>query len=223
MTLLYLISSNVELPAINYPVNNGYPVNDGTNIPIGEITKSMQIGQTFVAERSNLSRIDILFATYKRENTEDILFHLRKKFGSNNDIVLYRFNPKFLEDNRYFSITFPEIPDSEGKVYYFYIESPTSYSGNAVTIWYLPNSSYTQGNLYINGMPSKGSLVFRPYYESNMTEYLNTLLRRLEVNKPWFYNKYTFITLFIIYISSLFFAGLLIENLQDSERERDDV
>lgn len=214
--LLFISFSNVELPATFYPVN------DGTNKPIGEITRSIQIGQTFVAEHSNLNRIDILFATYGRKNTEDIIFHLSEKLIPEKDIVTftYKFNAKSVENNKYFSITFPEIPDSEGETYYFYIESPESKEGNAITIWYLPNNSYAQGTLYINDNVSGGDLLFRPYYKSNLKQYLYILLDRLQTNKPWFYNKYTFIILFIMYFSSLALAALFIINLRDFQGAR---
>jgi hypothetical protein len=200
--LLYIIFISFEIPA------KFYPVLDGSNMPIGEITKSIHIGQTFVSERSNLNRVDILFATYGRKNTEEVIFYLRENSDRGRDIVVYKFNAKSIENNKYFSITFPEISDSRGKYYYFYLESPNSKVNNAITVWYLPNNSYAMGDLLINGTVVKGDLLFRPYFKTNIIEYMDILLERMQMNKPWFYNKSSFIILFLLFFSSVVLAAI---------------
>jgi len=117
------------------------------NQPIGEITGGITAGQTFYSTLPNLNSIDIEFATYARANTKDILFHLRERPDSSIDIITMRVNAQQIPDNQYYKFKFEPIKNSVNKSYYFFLESPNSFPGNAITIWSSKDDVYSQGSL----------------------------------------------------------------------------
>ncbi len=131
--------------------------------PIGEIYGAKTVGQTFVSTQPRLDRIDILLATYARTNTEDIIFHLRSSPNSPNDIVTIIVNAKNISDNQYYSFSFKPILNCKGKTYYFFIESPQSKPGDAITMWYNTEDDYRDGSAYIDHKPIEGDLCFKIY------------------------------------------------------------
>ena len=46
-----------------------------SNFPVGEIIKGIEIGQTFYCNNDNLARIEVMLATWARENHQDVIFH----------------------------------------------------------------------------------------------------------------------------------------------------
>lgn len=134
---------------------------------VGEIYGTVKVGQTFISEHNNLTRIDVLLATNGNElGNQDIIFHLKNKPLDPKDIVAIKINASNVFDNTYYSFDFPPIYNSEGKNFYFYIESPTSSIGNAITIWATDNDAYKNGSLYQNDFPSIDDLNFITYYEN---------------------------------------------------------
>jgi hypothetical protein len=137
-----------------------------SNQPVGEISGGTTIGQTFYSTLPNLNSIDIDLATYGRSNTKDVIFHLRERPESKNDIVTLQINAQKISNNAYYTFKFPIIKDSVNKSYYFFLESPTSVPGNAITIWSSKDDVYPDGSLYVNSNPVPGDLAFKVYYES---------------------------------------------------------
>ena len=132
--------------------------------PVGEIHGARTVGQTFVASHDGLSRIDVQLATYARRNTQPIIFHLRSDPSGATDIATITFEAEEVEDNVYRPFRFPPIPDSEGRSFYFFLESPTSRPGDAITIWHDPNDVYADGQMYTQGKPLGGDLAFKTYH-----------------------------------------------------------
>lgn len=186
-----------------------FPVADGSNVSIGEIIGSVKVGQTFVADSNQLNRMDILFATYARVNTGDIIFHLREK-PTTIDITTIKINSILLHDNKMYSFKFEPIPDSKGKQYYFFIESPNSTKENAVTVWILRNSNYTDGKLFLNDNPTAGDMIFRSYHKTTLKVFTDELLSRILLNKPSYFNEYFLYSFGILY---LFLTFVIIINL----------
>jgi hypothetical protein len=176
-----------------------FPVADGSNVPIGEIKSAMKVGQMFVSDSNQLNRIDVLFGTYARVNTGDIVFHLREK-PTSVDITTIKINAIYLQDNKMYSFKFEPIPDSKGKQYYFFIESPNSTKENAVTVWILRNSNYTNGKLFFNDNPTTGDMVFRSYYETTLKAYTDELFSRILLNKPSYLNEYLLYGFGVLYV-----------------------
>ncbi len=133
--------------------------------PVGEIYGSHTVGQTFVSHQARLSRVDVLLATYARKNTQPLIFHLKSSPSSPDDIVTITVDAIAIKDNAYHRFSFSPLLDSKGKSYYFFLESPQSEPGNAITVWHSPYDAYAEGRLYIDGQPREGDLAFRTYYD----------------------------------------------------------
>ena len=133
--------------------------------PVGEVHGPNTHGQTFIARYPNLNRIDVKLATFGRENHLPLVFHLRR--GSldeaNSDIVTLKVQPSQVADDSFYSFTFPVIPDSQGQMFYFYIQSPRSMPGDAFTIWATSDDAYPEGTRTLNGKPAPGDLCFVAY------------------------------------------------------------
>lgn len=179
----------------------------------GEIHGSMTIGQTFTAPYDGLYRIDVLMATYGRENTEDVIFHLlRSNRESEGDLVQISINGREIEDNQFHSLTFNPIGDSEGKSYYYYFDSPESVPGDAVTVWGTTKDLYAGGRAFRNHRPGQGDLTFLTYYQPSSVDKVRILLDRLAQNKPLFWgDKRFYILLALLYFSlfGLFWVTLI--------------
>jgi hypothetical protein len=133
-------------------------------IPVGEIIGEITAGQTFYSPYSNLDSIDVFMATWARNNTKDVTFHLKRSPESSNEIASITINAHELKDNSYYKFKFPKIIDSADKSYYFYIDSPNSVAGDAITIWSSKEDVYHQGTAYINSTPFERDLTFKVYY-----------------------------------------------------------
>jgi len=130
--------------------------------PVGEIYGETKVGQSFYSYGSGLSGIKVLMANYhNRENTHNVIFHLMENPKSTKDFRRVVVNASEILDNEYHNFEFNPIPDSKGKTYYFYIESPDSVPGNAITVLYAPDDIYGGGTRFMNSKPVKGDLFFQ--------------------------------------------------------------
>lgn len=104
---------------------------------VGEITGGMEVGQTVVPASNNWSEIEIGMATFSsRNNTKDIIFHVRERIDSDQDIRTVVVNAGDILDSEWQRFKFEPIPDSQGQEYYIAVTSPDSVIGDAVTIKY---------------------------------------------------------------------------------------
>ena len=140
-----------------------------TGPPVGEIYGHMKVGQTFVSYTSELKGIKLLMANYhNRPNTEDVIFHLRKDLDSKEDLRTLVVNASEILDNEYHKFEFDPLSRSQGKSYYFFIESPTSSPGNAITVRYTPENTYAAGKRFRNHKAVSGDLVFKTIGSSEL-------------------------------------------------------
>ena len=100
-----------------------------------ELTTGREQGGHLTSTQPNLYRIDIPFATYGRINTADVIFHLQASPKDGKDLATVRISAAWLRDNQPYRFTFEPISDSQGREFYFYLESPGAFSGNAVSPW----------------------------------------------------------------------------------------
>ena len=132
---------------------------DGT---VGEILPGKTFGQTFVSHQPNLCRIDVLLATYCRTNTCDLTFRLQADFPAGQELTAMTVKGANVQDNKWYTFRFPPLLDSQGRTYYFSLESANAAPGNALTTYRYSASEF--GGRYDNGQPGDGSLAFRTYY-----------------------------------------------------------
>jgi glycosyltransferase involved in cell wall biosynthesis len=131
---------------------------------LGELTGKRRIGQSFVARRDGLHRIDVLVGTYGRRNTRDLILHLKESPTAGYDLATVRINACLLPDNHYAHFIFDPQPESRDKSYYFYLESPNSVPGDAVTLWAYGDVDLADARLYQNGRFCDGQLIFGLFY-----------------------------------------------------------
>ena len=145
--------------------NEGTTLNRKPVQVLGELTGPRQIGQSFVARHDNLHRIDVFVATYRRRNTRDVILHLRESPTAKQDLATVKVNANLWPDNAYASFTFEPQAESRGKSYYFYLESPNSVPGDAITLWAYSQVNLPSDSLYRNGQVSEGQLIFGLFYQ----------------------------------------------------------
>ena len=182
------------------------------NTTVGEIYGKTKIGQTFVARHNNLTAIGILLATYNRKNTGEFIFHLQKEPGSQEDLFNYKGDISRLKDNKYFRFRLPEINKSKAKKFYFYLETPQSQPGNAITIWSNSEDLYREGEKMVDGASAQGDLVFMTAYNRRLRDNLGAFLNEITQNKPSPLNKKSFyvgLILLFVLSCSLFMTVLV--------------
>lgn len=146
------------------PSNWGVALNGKSVRTVGELVGRCRIGQSFVARRDNLHRIDLLVGTHGRRNTRDVTLHLKESPGAAGDLATASLNASLLVDMEYARFEFEPQPDSRDKSYYLWVESPESVSGDAITLWAYGRVDLPHANLYRNGRPVNGQLVMGLYY-----------------------------------------------------------
>lgn len=134
------------------------------NTPVGEITKDYTVGQVFKAESNNLAGIVLNMGTLERQNSEDIIFHLKPAPDTDEILRSVTINASAIFDNEALLFNFDPIADSRDQSYYFYLESPASTHGNAVTFWGMDQDVYPHGNAFINGQAFPGDVRFAIAY-----------------------------------------------------------
>lgn len=137
--------------------------------PSCEIRGADTVGESFVAVKNNLYRIDIKFATYFRQIRHNLLFHLKENYQAKQDLACLKISTSQLRDNAFYSFIFPRQIFSERRSYYFYLESPDSVKGDAVSVWCTEEASPDQFHCqplqrYERGWRVGGHIMFRAYY-----------------------------------------------------------
>jgi hypothetical protein len=166
--------------------------------PMGEIYGENLFGQTFFNNGNDMDRIDILLATYARNNTGNITFHLREKNGK-FDLRTIIIDVEKVPDNQYYSFTFSPIENSKNKFYEFFLESPSASSGNAITVWYHSTNSYDFGNATINGTDISGDMAFQVFNKCNVSQSIFDSFWRFSLDLKFFVG-YVFIVLLVLFI-----------------------
>lgn len=195
--------------------------------PAGEIYGSITVGQLFTAPYNSLYRIDVSMATYARENSHEVIFHLRNSPQAENDLVKITVNAGEIEDNRFRPFIFDPIHDSAGKSYYFFFDSPDSLPGDAITVWQTMKNLYSEGQAFRDHQATQGDLAFRTYYltdyQPSLLAKIDTLLDRLTANKPLFLGDRRFYLLLgFLYMALLIFLIVHIAKSRPEKKGSDD-
>lgn len=138
----------------------------------GEIASGIEVRQSLVAERDNLSGINIFLSTYNRSNIGETTINIM-----NNDSEILRsvkIKNNEVEDNKYKYITFAPIENIKNKVLFITITSQAN-KDNALTIW-RDNKTDANTKLYVNNVSKEGTLVFDLIYENKLNLYKIVLI-----------------------------------------------
>ena len=153
------------------------------NVPAGELVAGRSFGQTFHAAFSGLYRVDVLLATYARQNHGPVLFHLSEGSGG-SDLVAIEVEAAQVRDNAFHRFVFEPIADSAGREFFFHFEAPGAAPGNAITIWQADFDAYPSGRAYVDGYPADGDLAFVTYYRPHPTEVRCALGEQVRARSP---------------------------------------
>ncbi len=121
------------------------------------------VGQSFIAQRDGIARIDVIFTTYQRKNDRDIIFRLFEHAPRRRLLVEKVINAATIPDNVYFSICFPAQKNVRHKKLSFEFLSQSSTLDNCVALWMNAENIYSQGSYHFKRNPEKGDLIFRVY------------------------------------------------------------
>ncbi len=183
---------------------------------IVEFHGSLKVGQSFVASRPALCRVALLLARKGQTNRSTIVFHLREGAKATADLTTVTITASHLEDVTtmvrrpyvYQSFSFSPIPDSAGKTFYFWVESPQSPADDPLLVRYQAGDVYPEGVMSIDGSAIDGDLAFRAYYTKGLFGNVALLLERLVEHKPFpWSSKAFYVAIFIVYL--VLFAGLV--------------
>jgi hypothetical protein len=177
--------------------------------PVGELTAERTVGQTFTAEADGLYRLDVQLATYGRDNSGRVRFHLRQSPAAGEDIATIEFEAADVVDDADRPFLFPRQARSAGRSYYFLFDTPDGQPGNAITVRGVVSGPdrYPGGGLLINGEPVAGDLTFIPYFDGGFP----LLLERFATLQPRFYTPSFFtISILLAGVGTAFLAYFLL-------------
>lgn len=140
---------------------------------VGTITVDNTIEQTFISEYNGLTKIELLLATYGRDNNSNVSIKVSDNYGNiifSNTVPATNF-----KDNSYYTLDFDTVRNSKGKEYHISISSDTNDIANAITVWASVNDNYTNGKLYLNNIENKFDIAFRTLYSNNVNS-INLLI-----------------------------------------------
>lgn len=193
-TLMLLFLTGVimlGLSSFNQLACEGQPVNNN-EAPTGpqQIFGERIIGQSFVAPRDGLNRVDLFLQTYERENSGEVtlrLLALPEQFNNPLEgVELYRttFDAATVRDQAWRSFKFAPIADSAGQSYLIVLESPNSTDGNAITVGGIERNVYLPGQSYLGPTPVDADIAFRSCYQMTTAEKLRVLAEQITRNRP---------------------------------------
>jgi hypothetical protein len=144
----------------------------------------IELGQTFVAPRDGLDRVDVLLYGHRRHNTQPVTFHLHRE-GTNEDQVTITFNAGEVWDWQWMPFQFDPLVDSAGQTYVFFLESPTSTPDDGLSLGGVEGDLYPHGTGLINGQPARADAAFMTYYTGvSWSEKITALAHKLTGPKP---------------------------------------
>ena len=103
---------------------------------LGPINRDREIVQTFVSEDEELSRIEIMMATYARQNRCTIAVELRDGGAEGPTLARHETASGKLIDNDWMRIEFPAITGAMGRRFALVIQSPDAGEDDTVTAYY---------------------------------------------------------------------------------------
>lgn len=122
----------------------------------GEITDSVEVGQTVKPLHDTWSSIQIGMATFSgRLNTHDVILHIKESAEATDDLRTVTINAREIKDGAWQAFAFEPIPNAAGKAFFVVITSPSSVAGNAITVHYV-DRDVLEGEMYLRGINRPG-------------------------------------------------------------------
>jgi 4-amino-4-deoxy-L-arabinose transferase-like glycosyltransferase len=122
-----------------------------------------RLGQTFIAEKDNLSGVELQIATYAKTIPAGFVrLHLRSSPEDARDIAS-AVTPA-ITDCSFVKLNFPPLSGSKGKSYYVFLDSEGLPPGNMLTVFTSDADVYPAGHFMVNGKPTSFDTDFRISY-----------------------------------------------------------
>jgi len=164
---LIFIKTHQTLDLEVYPNTNPSPNIYAENI----------VGQTFIPQRDNISRIEVMLGTYGRENDKDLIFSLWALTPERKLLAKKNFNASTVRNNLFNAIDFHPVPVLKNKKHYFQLQSPQSTPENSICVWMNGKDIYKHGAFIYNNKEAKGDLIFRVYAKRPIYKELSRITR----------------------------------------------
>lgn len=184
-TLAIGVSSYRQIACEGQLINNDVDATEAQQIYGDRV-----VGQTFVAPRDGLNRIDLFFNTYNRRNTSEVTVRLLDLSDQPENpfhgVEIFRtsFSAEILRDRSWHSVDLPPIPDSAQKSYLITVESPDGAPDNAIAMGGLERDVILPGAAYWGPVPLPADAAFRVCFELSLAEKVGILAGQLTRNRP---------------------------------------
>ncbi len=200
----------VEIPDANSPPDGNHA---------GAVNSTTSLGQTFVASRNGINRVDVTLAVERPVDQGDISFQImevpwKQTREMNRPLATLPtgnvgdFRPGTVMA-RWYSFQFQPIPDSAGKQLFFSLESKDLPAANSVNLLMFFHNEYPLGEAYINGTPTNAYIVFRAYAAGHLVDLIGEVAGNLTNGRPGLLgSSLTYIWLGLVYM--LLAAGVVL-------------
>ena len=146
--------------------------------PTENIYQDNRIGQTFVARRNNLARIDVAMGTHARINDKAVFFRLWEEKPERLLLRETVFSAADVKNNLFHPVIFRSVRGSLGRKYYFVFSSAESTNDNSICVWMNRHDIYPDGEYYFRHQPRGGDLMFRVYSRQTVAGEMGRLTRK---------------------------------------------
>jgi hypothetical protein len=152
--------------------------------PATAIVRGVELGQTFVAPRDGLQRIDVLMYRPFLHTTSPATFHLREE-GAQQDLFSFTFDSGETRGWHWQSFRFAPLANSAGQTYYFFFDSPASGPDDALKLGGVEGDLYPNGTALINRHPAFADVAFKTFYANvSLSDKLSALAGKITEHKP---------------------------------------
>jgi 4-amino-4-deoxy-L-arabinose transferase-like glycosyltransferase len=128
----------------------------------GPLLPGTRFAQSVVAQKGNLTRIEVEFATYAVRMVGFLTVRLRRGLDDPQDLAVQTIPLQRLEDDAFVGLQFPAIPDSNGKTYYIVFE--TRDRSQPITVWLRDGNEHPDERFFVNGQARPQTTYFRTFY-----------------------------------------------------------
>ncbi len=168
-----------------------------------------------------MSRIEVRFATYDRQNSGPFTFSLRTPDGKT--LIAITHDASTVKPLAYHVFEFPPLDHSAGQRYQFCLEAPLAELVSAVTAVGFLAETYPEGQAMLTDIWGDAAgvkdLDFRIGYTPSGRERLRILASRLAHNKPFWTGRGSFYALLaILYLSLLYVLFFKLARLKTSNQ-----
>ena len=157
--------------------------------PSPSLVGKMKLGQTFVATRNGLSRIEVMMGTYGRVNTREVEFSLWELRPQKKLLRKVTFNASAVKNNLFNTFSFSPIRYSKSREFYFQFTSPSSTPEDSICVWLNMQNIYPKGKFFYNEQRpnQQADIVFRAYAQRPIMGELGTIVQNNEglMGKLW--------------------------------------